>query len=370
MNQDEFATSTEPATSNLPLPGQLIYQTREQRGLSVPDLSEKTHLTENVIHAVERDDFTAMGKPVYARGYYRKCGEALGLNAERLVEAYEQHSGTGSPVPTIDQRPSIAYREGPGKVALSIAIGLMLLVFVVCGVWVLGDEDAAAPASAAPMAQNKQPVDADKPQAGKPQAVQPQVENEPANATSPDPKLSIPDAALAQVQDQGAASHEPESETGPEAAVNTGPTDQKPTQQQQPQLHTAAEQQTVVSQPKAQPAAQKTSATEQAQSAAQPVAAGNQNIDVQVVIAQGEAWVDIRDKDGQKLLYKLLQDGDKRTFQGRAPLQVSLGRADHVSLLINGQAVDFAAQIDKGLTANFMLNANGRPFDRSNGETP
>ncbi len=306
MSENEFEdASPAPMSSNLPLPGQLVRQTREQHGLSLQDLSEATRLTENVLNAVERDDFHAMGEPVYARGYYRKCAEALGLNSERLVEAYEQHSGTGSPVPTIEQRPSIAYREGPGRTALGIAVGLMLAVFLGCGLWLWSEDQTGSPGAQAAM-----------PAMTTPQAVSVPAKAPVARSATPAPAPSAaPTAQLAQA---------PSATAVPVAA---------------PQASAAP-----------------------ATASPSPVASASDMTALRVEIRGGEAWVDVRDRDGSKLLYKLLQDGHVREIQGLTPFRISLGRADHVRILLGDRALDLSPQIKPGLTANFLLDGGGRMY--------
>lgn len=296
--------------SQVPIPGQLVRQTREQRGLSIDDMSARTRLTENVLHMVERDDYLGMGEPVYARGYYRKCAEALGLNGDLLVEAYERHSGTMSPVPTIDQRPSIAYREGPGRVALIVAIALMLLVFAVSALWLLDtDADAEAVAQAAPT---------------------------PVRAMA----TPLPSASPRPLQD-------------PVVAESTAVTDQataRPLATATPALAPVAAQAT--------PAPQRPLTTPQATPAAVPV-----RPQVRVEVQGGEAWLDVRDPAGGKLLYKLLQPGSVREFSGQPPFKVALGRADNVRIWVQGQPVPFESQIENDLRAFFYIDAQGRVSD-------
>ncbi|MGJ8669050.1 MAG: helix-turn-helix domain-containing protein [Oceanococcus sp.] len=324
MNQDDFEQPQHAAVSNLPLPGQLVRQAREQRGLSLRELSEKTRLTENVLTAIERDDFRAMGEPVYARGYYRKCAEALSLNAGALVEAYEQHSGTASPVPTIEQRPSIAYREGPGKTALIIAVGLMLLVFLVCALWLWSEERDLETLEHSPITDRQEQLPSDQP----PQALVPV-----ATAT--------PELEQAEVQRDAEfvpleASSLPKSTASPAVPA------------------------TSQSAPVAKPVQSAATAT------IKPAPLSGEAL-LRLEIAGGEAWIDIRDREGRKLLYKLLEAGNVREVQGQAPFRVSLGRADHVNLMLNGQAIDISAQLKPGLTAVFLMDASGRLYSVDTG---
>lgn len=298
--------------SQIPVPGKLVRQTREQRGLSIDDMSARTRLTDNVLHMVERDDYLGMGEPVYARGYYRKCAEALGLNGDLLVEAYERHSGTMSPVPTIDQRPSIAYREGPGRVALAVAIGLILVVFAISALW-LWDKDGAAEAAA---------------------------------QTAPSPVGAIPTPQPSTAPVERPARTEVDASSRNEAPM------QSPLVTPAPTLAAVTAQPTPEVRPTATPQA----------SAAAPAAAPVRP-EVRVEVQGGEAWLDVRDPSGNKLLYKLLQPGSVREFTGQPPFKLSLGRADNVRIWVQGQPVEFKAQIESDLRAFFYIDAQGRVSD-------
>ena len=318
MNQDEL-DQAQQAASNLPLPGQLIRQARQQRGLDLAQLSEKTRLTEHVLDAVERNDFDTMGEPVYARGYYRKCAEALSLNSVALVEAYEQHSGTVSPVPTIDQRPSIAYREGPGKVALGIAVLLIVVVFAACAVWLWNQEQQRI-------------------------AIAPELSPQPSAQVQPSPLPSSEPTVLAESASETQQATQPGGQTKQFAAD---------TASAQAALKVIAPKST-----------QAPAATPKPQAQAE-ISRGTALLRLE--ISGGDAWVDIRDRDGAKLLYKLLKAGNVREVQGDTPFRVSLGRADHVVLALNGQAIDISNQLEPGLTAKFLMDASGRMFEVDGG---
>lgn len=307
----EYLEQPEELSTSYPDPGQLVRQTREQRGLSFEDMSARTRLTEHVLSMVEQGNYRGMGEPVYARGYYRKCAEALGLNGDLLVEAYEHHSGTNSPVPTIDQRPSIAYREGPGGLALGVAVALMLVVFAASGLWLWLKDDASS---------------------GVAQAAQPPIT--PTATATPASALGNEVAAQAQA-----------GKTAPEPAPA--------------QVPAAAE--SVVAAAAAQATPQPRAVATPAPTAAPKAAPSRPQVRLEV--QGGEAWADVRDPSGNKLLYKLLQAGAVREFSGQPPFKVSLGRADNVRLWVQDQPVPFEAQIENDLRAFFYIDAEGRVSD-------
>ena len=179
---------------DVPPPGPIVRRAREQRSLSVAELSARTRLSEAVIQGVENDRFEALGQPVYARGYYRKCAEVLGLNGELLVDAYEQHSGHPSPVPTIQQRPSISYREGPGPLAIAVAC-VALAALLGGGAWWLLLKQQGTPLARVEASEPPPDTSAPTPASVAAPAVMPQENVPPASeqlASTPPP--AAPDA--------------------------------------------------------------------------------------------------------------------------------------------------------------------------------
>ncbi len=135
MSTHDVDPDSRPA-ENTVRPGALLRQARQQKGMSLSELAAATRLSGATLTALETDDFRGLGQPVYARGYYRKCAEVLGLNVAALVNAYEAASGTDSPVPRIMQRPSIKYREGAGR-TIYLGVSLVLLAVGTAGWWAL-----------------------------------------------------------------------------------------------------------------------------------------------------------------------------------------------------------------------------------------
>jgi len=70
----------------------------------------------------------------------------------------------------------------------------------------------------------------------------------------------------------------------------------------------------------------------------QPVlAAGFSRLRVSV---SADSWVEITDADGQELEMDLLRGGHEKTYQGRRPYQILLGRASAVRLFMDGKQVN------------------------------
>lgn len=60
-----------------------------------------------------------------------------------------------------------------------------------------------------------------------------------------------------------------------------------------------------------------------------------------VVELSEDSWVEIVSDDGQRLEFDLLRAGMERSYQGRAPFRILLGRASAVDLILDGEPVTF-----------------------------
>lgn len=59
-----------------------------------------------------------------------------------------------------------------------------------------------------------------------------------------------------------------------------------------------------------------------------------------VFTATGESWVSVRDAEGKSLLNRALQSGETVSVSGLAPLSVTVGRKDAVSVQVRGEPFD------------------------------
>jgi cytoskeleton protein RodZ len=60
------------------------------------------------------------------------------------------------------------------------------------------------------------------------------------------------------------------------------------------------------------------------------------------VSASADSWIEISDADGKELEMDLLRGGSKKSYQGKMPFRILIGRASAVRLSMNGEPVDMA----------------------------
>ncbi len=102
---DSTSQLQSPAPMDVPLSGTFIgHQLTEARttlGLTIDELAERTRIRPYVIESMEVDDFSPCGGNFYATGHLRMLARVLGIDAEPLVEAFDEHLAV-SPVSARD----------------------------------------------------------------------------------------------------------------------------------------------------------------------------------------------------------------------------------------------------------------------------
>jgi len=82
--------------------GQILKTAREQRQISISDVSVSTKMTSTFVKAIEADNFNALVAPVYARGFIKLYAECVGLDPMPLLKQFDV---SGRAAPTLASPP-------------------------------------------------------------------------------------------------------------------------------------------------------------------------------------------------------------------------------------------------------------------------
>ncbi|MFH0908386.1 MAG: helix-turn-helix domain-containing protein [bacterium] len=78
--------------------GQTFKAARERKRVSLSQAAARTRIKVQIIEGMERDDFSPIPAPAYAKGFIRMYAELLGLDPVPLVSAYvAEHQGKPRP---------------------------------------------------------------------------------------------------------------------------------------------------------------------------------------------------------------------------------------------------------------------------------
>jgi cytoskeletal protein RodZ len=120
----------------MPALGEEFRSAREARGLTLSDVAEQIHIRSVYLNAIENEDWTAIGAPVYVRGFIRTYARFLGLDAEDAVAMFNRYA----PVERAVTVPLVAAEDRAGSwpslgAVLALVVAVALVGFVGYEYW-------------------------------------------------------------------------------------------------------------------------------------------------------------------------------------------------------------------------------------------
>ena len=115
---------------HMPALGEEFRSAREARGLTLSDVAEQIHIRSVYLNAIENEDWTAIGAPVYVRGFIRTYARFLGLDAEDAVAMFNRYAPVERAVAAVPLPSSSDDRGGSGP-SLWVVIGGLVAVLLV-----------------------------------------------------------------------------------------------------------------------------------------------------------------------------------------------------------------------------------------------
>jgi cytoskeleton protein RodZ len=307
-----------PQTATVqPGPGSRLAKARAAANMTVEEVATNLNLTLGVVRALERDATDELPAPVFVRGYIKNYARLVGLRGDDLVAQYE---GARAPDIPLELRPRPAAATQQIRRGLSLRAVLLTVVVVavaLAGLWWfqggqfgVGDLTRALQPAPAPV---PAPLPAESSPAPAPseRAADPATAAEPTGAVSGLGAAAPPEAGTGPTEGSAAT-----AAPAPEAAAPAIPPP-PPTTERQLQLRLS-----------------------------------------------DDAWVEIIDNDGQRLVFDMLRAGTTRQVAGEPPFLVLLGKAGAVAVELDGRAVDHAAFERKGIARFVLDDDNGNIVTR------
>lgn len=303
--------------------GARLRAAREARGLSVHKLAQDMHVSDDIIEALESNNFAHLGAPIFVRGHLRNYARLLGLPENEILAA-EHAADKLAPPALITQTPgSHTFAKRFAMPVFSLLIAVLLVILGV--VWWLHRPVVRPPAT--------------------------QVSNGAATSqnivTQPPAATSIPLSAAHGTSVPGTENGAIKSvETRPPAPAAEAPVRKTGENAAVQQTAARAREPTTASHPAA-------------------VVPTTQLVYAQFDVSQ-PSWIEVYDASGKRLYYALSPAGDKFKVSGAGPLQVFLGNAPGVSIEMNGAPFNLAPYTRSDNTARFRLGpaaVNSSPTD-------
>lgn len=278
----------EPSLSqpDLATVGRRLAKARESLGLSVADIARQIKLSVQQVEALEADDLARLPKsPVIVKGFLRNYAKLVRLDPDQLLGTVQGVPGAGAEVRRGNRRREVVSFERPSRPWLKALLGVLLIVAILLGVYEYQMDPDFFGEPEAPMA--------DRPTA----AARSRPAQAPAGQPSQTPQEpSTPQGATAIAEAPGTAAVL-SSVAGPatpaSAAVGTLPT-----------------------------------------------AAAASGPGVVRFRLERDAWIEVKDRDGVRVMNQLCKAGTEKSVQAIPPLQLVVGAASGVKVEWNDQPVN------------------------------
>lgn len=92
----------------MPSFGAKLKQEREQRGVTLDEISSSTKIGTRMLHALEEDHFDQLPGGIFNKGFIRAYARCLGIDEEQAIADYLVASGTGEPQTQAEASPAAA----------------------------------------------------------------------------------------------------------------------------------------------------------------------------------------------------------------------------------------------------------------------
>jgi cytoskeleton protein RodZ len=127
-------TRLEAEVAELPTePGSRLERQRELAGLTEQQVAEQLNLDAAAVTALERDDYSALGAPVFVRGHLKRYAALLGLDEDEVLGAYER-SRAHLAQPTLVPKSRAEMMPDRGRPKWQWLLGGVLLVLLAAAV--------------------------------------------------------------------------------------------------------------------------------------------------------------------------------------------------------------------------------------------
>ncbi|MGH8320859.1 MAG: helix-turn-helix domain-containing protein, partial [Gammaproteobacteria bacterium] len=112
--------------------GAQLRTAREARKLPIHKAAQDLHVSDDILSALERDEYRTLGAPIFVRGHLRNYARLLGLPEDEVLAAYEHAASKLAPTPLITQRPGgSAFARRVGMPVSSVVVIAALVVLAV-----------------------------------------------------------------------------------------------------------------------------------------------------------------------------------------------------------------------------------------------
>ena len=291
--------------------GEILHNKRKEIGLSLDEITEKLNLDSNLIKLLENNDYEKFKVETYLKGYLRAYAKLLGIDGDRIIKLYKESNPEKEPEILPDVKPKNQKNSGDRSVKLfsyilGLTIALSMLIWYQKNIMIKPDVNENYIGN----------IELNK--------------NNEINGVDTSYKIIIH-------SDYWQWPIDNISERYRESGSNDQSKSLK-NEKIQDELKEDVIQEQVLE-------------TEES-----PVYETQQSADTVVLDLRGDSWVEVYDREGNRLFLDLARGGKNYIINGNSPFDILLGAANEVSVEFNGSIVNIEPYTRYGI-ARFTLPA-------------
>ena len=320
-------TITQPTDQQI-LIGKLLRDAREAKGIAIEDMAEKLHLLTDVVRGIEQCDFEEMPSRVFVRGYVRNYARLVGLNAQEMLDKFDQAHPEDLSHLKIDKTPHLP-TDSPAAsrfagVVTWVTVLAIVILFVVWWYGYLTREEAQGDSA-------EQGVVTEEVIVQLPVELAPQAESvtPPALVAGPIEEVQAVELKQDVIEPMSAL---PVETVPVESTIETQPVVAEPMFIEPAQAPVIEEKPIEVVE-------------------AQPQVPTVPDVRLKL---NGDCWVIVKSDDDSFKLVGLYNNGYEKVFEGNAPYTIVLGNYESAELWVRGELYDLTPHA-RGNVARFTL---------------
>ena len=291
--------------------GEILHNKRKEIGLSLDEITEKLNLDSYLIELLENNDYEKFKVETYLKGYLRAYAKLLGIDGDRIIKLYKESNPEKEPEILPDVKPKNQKNSGDRSVKLfsyilGLTIALSMLIWYQKNIMIKPDVNENYIGN----------IELNK--------------NNEINGVDTSYKIIIhSDYWQWPIDNISERYRESVSDDQSKSLKNEKIQDELKEDVIQEQALETEE---------------------------SPVYETQQSSDTIVLDLRGDSWVEVYDREGNRLFLDLARGGKNYIINGNSPFDILLGAANEVSVEFNGSIVNIEPYTRYGI-ARFTLPA-------------
>ena len=315
MDKEQHIEADEQHVPDVPSPGQVLREAREEQGLTQQAIADKLYLKVGIIDDLEQNRIDDSTSVTFFKGYVRLYAKNLGLNPEEVLTLFNQYHTTPKPPAKLQSFSRRVAKQAHDDRWMMVTYGIAIVL--IAGVVVWWYQQSANDSNELPAAtQNAQ-------QQSAPTLANREPQPEPVVTQSDESPTSevITGDADTEMPNQPSQQYVTEDSSSPVDTMSDESLDTKPptTDEASPQV----------------------------------MSEGGETVAL-VFNFSADCWVNITDASGEAIAYGIKAAGYEMQVSGLPPFEVTLGAPDVVQISYDGEAVDMSG-FEPTRTAKFSL---------------